>query len=87
MIINMEFLCKPVTLDVFENFLTPVPSKAEQRKICSYLKSKIDNVNSIIKKTKLCICDYKKLRNTCNSNYYTRYLQEKKDEKNKYRVA
>lgn len=53
-----------VTLDVFENFFTPVPSKAEQRKICSYLKSKIDNVNSIIKKTKLCICDYKKLKET-----------------------
>lgn len=51
-----------VTLDVFNNFVIPLPLKAEQQRIASFLDSKCQEIDNVLAKTRASIEEYKKLK-------------------------
>ena len=71
-----------VTLDVFNNFETPLPSKSEQNKIHQFLQNKVDIINLLVEKTRLCMNDYKKMKETLVIQTVTKGIYSKRKMKN-----
>ena len=64
-----------VTLNVFGNFIVPVPPLDEQQRIATFLDGKCARIDSVIEKTRASIEEYKKLKQSLITRAVTKGIR------------
>ena len=64
-----------VTLDVFENFVIPLPHLDEQQRIADFLDRKSAEIDTVIKKTEESVEEYKKLKQSIITEAVTKGIR------------
>ena len=64
-----------VTLDVFNNFVVPIPSLPEQQKIADFLDEKCSHIDAVLEKTRASIEEYKQLKQSVITQAVTKGIR------------
>lgn len=67
-----------VTLDVFNNFVIPLPSLTEQQRIADFLKAQCAAIDSVLARTRASIEEYKKLKQAVITEAVTKGVRGKR---------